>query len=75
MDASAVTAANWPNILSVRINLLLASLDDNIVSQPQTVFFPADTGSSATVGGSSPAGDRRLYQTFSTTIGIRNRLP
>lgn len=75
VDASAVTAANWPNIISVRINLLLVSLDNSIVRQPQTVFFPADTGSSATVGSSFTTGDRRLYQTFSTTIGIRNRLP
>jgi type IV pilus assembly protein PilW len=75
VDASAVAPANWPNILSVRVNLLLASLDDNIVTQPQTVYFPADTGSATTVGNSSTAGDRRLYQTFSTTIGIRNRLP
>ncbi|MCB1782217.1 MAG: PilW family protein [Candidatus Competibacteraceae bacterium] len=75
VDASAVAVADWPNILSVRVNLLLTSLDNNIVSQPQTVFFPADTGSSAVVGGSFTASDRRLYQIFSTTIGIRNRLP
>lgn len=75
VDASDVAAADWPNIMSVRVSLLLASLDNNVVNQEQTVFFPEDTGSSTTSGRSFTASDRRLYQTFSTTVGIRNRLP
>jgi type IV pilus assembly protein PilW len=59
----------WPDVCSVRIDLLLASLEDNLVTIPQTIVFPADTGITIT------ATDRRLYQGFSTTVGIRNRLP
>lgn len=67
--AAANAVTNWNNVVSVRINLLLASLDDNLVTNPQTVIFPADTGVAVAVG------DRRLRQGFSTTVGIRNRLP
>lgn len=70
VTANVVDAANnWANVCSVRIDLLLASLDDNVISAPQTVVFPADTGINVT------ATDRRLRQGFSTTVGIRNRLP
>ena len=64
-------AVDWDNdrILSVRINLLLVSTENNIVRTQMTVVFPADTGNLFT------ASDRRLYQAFSTTIAIRNRLP
>jgi len=72
LDATNITT--WAKVTSVRINLLLASLEDNIVSQPQTYTFPSDTGDSANFGRRVTATDRRLYQTFSTTIGIRNRL-
>ncbi len=65
--ANAVT--NWNNVVSVRINLLLASLDDNLVTSRQTVIFPADAGVAVAID------DRRLRQGFSTTVGIRNRLP
>jgi len=73
LDAANVT--NWANVTIVRINLLLVSLEDNIVNQPQSYEFPNDTGDSAVSGRRVTATDRRLYQTFSTTIGIRNRLP
>jgi type IV pilus assembly protein PilW len=56
-------------VCSVRINLLLVSLENNLVTNPQTVIFPADTGVAVT------ATDRRMRQAFSTTVGIRNRLP
>lgn len=61
--------ANWASVCSVRIDLLLASVQDNLVTNPQTVIFPADTGTSVAPG------DRRLRQGFSATVGIRNRLP
>jgi type IV pilus assembly protein PilW len=66
---TADAVSNWNNVVSVRIHLLLASVQDNIVQTPMTVVFPPDTGNNFT------AGDRRLYQAFSTTVGIRNRLP
>lgn len=73
VDANAV--ADWANVLSVRVNLLLVSLENNLANAAQTILFPADTGGAGTVGNSFAAGDRRIYQTFTTTIGIRNRLP
>lgn len=75
-DATKVT--NWNNVLSVRVNLLMTSLDDNLATARQTVTFPADT-ENANTGGNvyTPASttDRRLRQVFSSTIGVRNRLP
>ncbi len=51
---------------SVQIHLLLVSLDDNLVTQPQTIIFPSNTN---TVW---PVNDRCLRQVFSTTVAIRN---
>jgi type IV pilus assembly protein PilW len=74
--ADATTVANWANVLSVRVYLLISSHDeDNLLNQPQTYVFPPDIGASATVGQTVQATDRRIYQVFSTTVGIRNRLP
>lgn len=67
VTANAVT--NWNNVVSVRIDLLLASLEDNLVTSPQSIVFPAATGATVTVN------DRRVRQAFSTTVAIRNRLP
>lgn len=72
----ATDVVNWSNVLSVRINLLMNSLEDNLTTALQTANFPADTGD-ANKGGNvyTPAStDRRLRQSFSTTINIRNRL-
>ena len=64
MNAAAMTAANWQNVCSVQIDLLLASLEDNMVTQPQTYFYQ---------GANVTATDRRFRQAFSTTVAIRNR--
>jgi type IV pilus assembly protein PilW len=79
-DATTVTNNNqWGNVRSVRVNLLLVSLD-NVLNEPQTYMFPNDTDDSNISGRLRTAididdeRDLRLYQTFSTTIGIRNRL-
>lgn len=67
---TANNVADWGAVCSVRVNLLLVSLEDNLTSSTaQAVVFPADTGNTITVN------DRRLRQAFSTTVGIRNRLP
>lgn len=67
--SSYVTAGNvtnWGNVVSVRIHLLLVSPDVNVVPENQIIDF---NGAPVTIE------DRRLAQVFSTTIGIRNRLP
>jgi len=73
VNANAV--ADWADVCSVRIDLLLVSLTDRLRTteqgQTHTIIFPADTGTQIVI----PAGDRRLRQAFSATVGIRNRLP
>lgn len=62
--ANAVT--NWDNVVSVRIDLLVVSADTNVVTENQVIAF---NGANVTID------NRRLGQVFSSTIGIRNRLP
>jgi len=54
---------------SIRIDLLLVSLDRFIATEPQTVTFPPG----ANPANNYTAPDRRLVQVFSTTVAIRNR--
>jgi type IV pilus assembly protein PilW len=64
--AATVTAANnWSKVRSVRIEVLVASIEDNVLAEKQTYTFNS-TPTTAT--------DRRLRQIFTTTIGIRSRL-
>ncbi|WP_411728114.1 PilW family protein [Methyloglobulus sp.] len=62
--------ANRANVVSIRISLLVRSIDDNLTSQRITVplyngapFIPA------------AATDRRIRRVFTSTIAVRNRLP
>lgn len=64
----AGAVGNWNNVVSVRIHLLLVSLEDNLVTASQTVLFPAETGTVF------PVNDLCLRQAFSTTVAIRNRI-
>lgn len=64
--ASTISGDEWHNVLSVRVQLLLESLDDNVLEEPQPYTF---NGQSVT-----PT-DRRMRQVFVNTIGIRSRLP
>ena len=63
---TADQVADWENVVSVRIDLLVQSVEDGITSQSQTYTF-----NGATV---TPT-DRRLRQAFSTVIALRNRAP
>ena len=76
VEAGAV--ADWRNVMSLRLDLLLASPPGTrVINEPQTVRFPTE----GVVSGSLVSGvaltnnDGRLRQVFSTTIGLRNRLP
>ncbi len=55
-------------VVSVRVNLLVVSLDNNLSIAPVKYQF---NGSEST----PPTGDHRLRREFSSTIAIRNRLP
>lgn len=63
---SAGSVSNWDNVVSVRVYLLVVGADTNVVAENQTIDF---NGTAVTIQ------NRRLAQVFSTTIGIRNRLP
>jgi len=63
--AAGVAAADWPRIVSVRVDLLLASAEDNITTEAQSYGF---------AGATATATDRRLRQSTSFTVGVRNRL-
>ncbi|MES2673268.1 MAG: PilW family protein [Pseudomonadota bacterium] len=67
--AGLVTAANWKKVVSVRIELLVASIENNVIPEVQKYSFNVAANPSPI-----DPGDRRLRQVFTTTIGIRSRL-
>lgn len=62
---SAANVVDWTRIDSVRVEFLVASIEDRVLSDRQKYTFK---------GAPVTATDYRLRQTFSTTIGIRSRL-
>lgn len=62
---AAAGVVNMGNVVSIRISLLLRSLDNNVVETPQAYTY----GGTATT-----AVDRRYRQVFTSTITIRNRI-
>lgn len=66
VSADAVT--NWNNVFAVRVSLLMRSVVNNVVNQPQAISF-----NGATVNSGAGA-DRRLRKVFTATIAVRNRL-
>ena len=77
VEAADVT--DWRNVLSLRLDLLLASPPGiRVINEAQTVFFPPegfDSNDDLVSGIPLDFDDGRLRQAFSTTIGLRNRLP
>lgn len=57
---------NWENAVAVRIDVLVQTPDDNATTEEQTYQF---------AGEEVVAEDRRIRQVFSTTVGVRSRLP
>lgn len=73
-DASAIS--DWKQVLTVRVNLLLASRSDNLTQDNAWIAFPtSDTGQANRAGQGFQTADRRVYQSFSKTISLRNRFP
>lgn len=64
VEASAVS--DWSGVSAVQVSLLLQSINDNVATEPMSLPFAGTTFN---------ATDRRLYQVFATTVGLRNRLP
>lgn len=70
---TADNVPNWGAVRSVRVRLLLVSPDDNLTGAPQTYNFVDTNGDG--VPDPVTATDRRLRYVFTSTIGLRNRLP
>lgn len=63
-STATAIGSNWANVSSVRLELVVRSLNDNAVETPQPY----------TLGGTSTTPtDRYMRQVFSTTINLRNR--
>ncbi|NOU43674.1 MAG: hypothetical protein HOO87_08990 [Methyloglobulus sp.] len=75
---ATVADAKWAQVVSVRVSLLLRTLDDNIASEPLPYTFNGVTGTDTydPITGlvNNPATDRRIRRVFTTTIALRNRL-
>jgi type IV pilus assembly protein PilW len=69
--AGALAAADWNTVISVRIELVARSLDNNVVESTQPYTFAGAVVNPAPVDGVS---DRYLRQVFNATVGIRSRL-
>jgi len=65
---SADGVGDWADVLSAEITLLVRA-DEEYGSEPDTVVY------SLVDMQFDPVDDRRLRQIYSTTIGMRNRLP
>lgn len=79
---TANNVTNWDNVVAVRIDLLVVSADTGISSVAQVydrekrlICSKGDEDDECDEDNSIDIPDRRLAQVFSTTIGIRNRLP
>lgn len=61
----ANAVADWARVVSVRVSLLLATIEDNAASQPLSYTYNGVTVTPA---------DRRIRRVFNSTIAVRNRL-
>lgn len=64
----AKDVVDWKRVISVRIELLVASFEDNVTPDHQVYLFPSDATTE------TKASDYRLRQVFTSTIAIRNRI-
>lgn len=69
----ANNVTDWRAVRSVRVRLLLVSPDDNLTNAPQTLSFVDTDGDG--IPEPMTFTDRRLRYVFTSTIGLRNRLP
>lgn len=63
-----VTSAQWNRVVSVRMELLIRSAEDNVVNEVSPYTFDGVTVAAADIA------DKRMRQVFVSTMGIRNRV-
>lgn len=56
-------------VISIRVSLLVRSIDDNLTTAPRAYNYPLPSSAATTPG------DKRLRRIFTSTIALRNRLP
>ncbi|BBM00706.1 PilW family protein [Microbulbifer sp. GL-2] len=62
-----VSLSDWSNVTSVRLDLLVASIEDNVLQEAQPYTFNGEVVNNP--------GDRRLRQVFTSVVTIRSRVP
>jgi len=70
--AAAGGVANWAQVVSVRLSLLVVSQDAAVTTGAQS-YVLRDTNGDGTLD-TQTAGDSRLRQVFTSTIALRNRV-
>jgi type IV pilus assembly protein PilW len=63
--ANFPAATDWAKVVSVRVSLLLQTVEDNIASQPLSYTYN---------GATITATDRRIRRVFNSTFALRNRI-
>lgn len=66
VDSYSNAPGNWLQVASVTLNLLIRGADNNVATAAPSVTYN---------NGTFNAPDNRLYQVFSATVGVRNRMP
>lgn len=79
VPADLMSAADWGRVTAIRVNLLLASVEDSILTDAQPYRFDsALDGASGSyqfnTGALIVPADRKMRQVFTTTVALRNRL-
>jgi len=69
VNAGDVGATEWDRVVAIRIELVVASIEDNVTSEIQKYNFNVADNPSPI-----DPNDRRLRQVFTATIGVRSRL-
>lgn len=68
--ASLLTATDWANVQSVRIELAVMSIEDKVLTDAQPYTFATDKATPDIV----PVSDKRMRQVFVTTVAPRSRM-
>lgn len=77
VNAGAVGANQWPNVVAARITVVAVSPQENVSTGGQTLSFSDCDGTVLTRDQTNypELAQRRLAQVFTSTIALRNRLP
>ncbi len=69
---TADQVGDWSRVISVRISVLVQSIEDGLMPAPQAYVFNGVTYDGEAGNGARP-GDNRLRRVFTSTITLRNR--